>query len=131
MRVNRGQEFLIGGYTRGSSTFDALIFGYYQGDDLIYVARTRRGFTPAARRQLFKQFQPLRTDVCPFVNLWEARSGTWGQGLTRAKMAECRWLKPVLVGQFEFLEWTADDHLRHSRFVGLREDKQARDVGRE
>ena len=48
-----------------------------------------------------------------------------------AKMAEVQWLKPVLVGQFEFLEWTADNHLRHSKFVGLREDKKARDVVRE
>jgi bifunctional non-homologous end joining protein LigD len=39
-------------------------------------------------------------------------------------MTQCQWLKPVLVGQFEFLEWTADNHLRHSKFVGLREDKQ-------
>jgi ATP-dependent DNA ligase len=65
---------------------------------------------------------------CPFANLPEARSGRWGQGLTKAKMAECQWLKPVLVGQFEFLEWTGDNHLRHSKFVGLREDKKARDV---
>ena len=57
------------------------------------------------------------------MNLPEAKSGRWGQGLTKAKMADCRWLKPVLVGQFEFLEWTADNHLRHSKFVGLREDK--------
>jgi bifunctional non-homologous end joining protein LigD len=46
-------------------------------------------------------------------------------------MAECRWLKPVLVGHFEFLEWTADDHLRHPRFVALRDDKPARKVKRE
>jgi bifunctional non-homologous end joining protein LigD len=46
-------------------------------------------------------------------------------------MAECAWLKPVLVGQFEFLEWTADDHLRHSKFVELREDKDAKAVVRE
>jgi bifunctional non-homologous end joining protein LigD len=43
----------------------------------------------------------------------------------------CRWLKPVLVGQFEFLEWTGDNHLRHSKFIALREDKSARDVKRE
>jgi len=46
-------------------------------------------------------------------------------------MAQCRWLKPVLVGQFEFVEWTPDNHLRHSRFVALREDKPAQDVRRE
>jgi bifunctional non-homologous end joining protein LigD len=46
-------------------------------------------------------------------------------------MAECRWLRPVLVGQFEFVEWTQDAHLRHSRFVGLRDDKKAEDATRE
>ena len=131
MRVNRGQEFVIGGYTRGTKTFDALIFGYYEGDRLIYVARTRNGFTPVTRAQLFKKFKGLEIDRCPFVNLPEARSGRWGQGLTKAKMAECVWLKPVLVGQFEFLEWTSDNHLRHSKFVGLREDKSAKQVVRE
>ena len=131
MRVNRGQEFVVGGYTRGDKTFDALIFGYYDGNDLIYVARTRNGFTPATRAQLFRKFKGLEIAGCPFVNLPEARSGRWGQGLTKAKMAECRWLKPVLVAQFEFLEWTADNHLRHSKFVGLREGKKAGDVHRE
>jgi bifunctional non-homologous end joining protein LigD len=46
-------------------------------------------------------------------------------------MADCRWVKPVLVGQFEFVEWTGDNHLRHTKFVGLREDTRARDVRRE
>jgi ATP-dependent DNA ligase len=46
-------------------------------------------------------------------------------------MKECRWLRPVLVAQLEFLEWTADNHLRHTTFVGLREDKPARTVRRE
>jgi DNA ligase D-like protein (predicted ligase) len=131
MRVNRDQEFVIGGYTRGTKTFDALVFGYYEGDRLIYVARTRNGFTPATRVQLFKKFKGLEISECPFANLPEAKSGRWGQGLTKAKMAECQWLKPVFVGQFEFLEWTGDNHLRHSKFVALREDKKARDVVRE
>ncbi len=131
MRVNRGQEFVIGGYTRGTNTFDALIFGYYEGDKLIYVARTRSGFTSATRAHLSKKFKGLEVAECPFVNLPEEKSGRWGQGLTRAKMAQCQWLKPVLVGQFEFLEWTADDHLRHSKFVGLREDKDPKLVTRE
>jgi DNA ligase D-like protein (predicted ligase) len=131
MRVNRGQEFVIGGYTRGTKTFDALVFGYYEGDKLIYVARTRNGFTPATRGQLFRKFKGLEIDQCPFANLPEAKSGRWGQGLTKAKMAECVWLKPVLVGQFEFVEWTPDNHLRHSKFIGLREDKKPEDVHRE
>ena len=131
MRVNRGQEFVIGGYTRGTTTFDALVFGYYEDDKLMYVARTRSGFTPVMRAQLSKKFKGLQTAVCPFANLPEAKSGRWGQGLTAAKMAEVQWLKPVLVGQFEFLEWTADNHLRHSKFIGLRTDKRPHDVVRE
>ena len=131
MRINRGQELVIGGYTIGTKTFDALIIGYYEGDRLLYASRTRNGFTPALRQQLFKKFRPLEIPDCPFVNLPEARSGRWGQGLTKEKMADCRWLKPVLVGQFEFVEWTDDNHLRHTKFVGLREDKPAREVTRE
>jgi len=131
MRINRGQEFVIGGYTIGTRTFDALIFGCYEGDRLLYVARTRSGFTPATRQQLFKRFRGLETADCPFSNLPEERSGRWEQGLTKAKMADCRWLKPELVGQFEFLEWTADNHLRHSKFIALRDDKPARKVRRE
>ena len=131
MRVNRGQEFVIGGYTLGTKTFDALVLGYYEGEKLIYAARTRNGFTPATRLALFKRFSGLEALHCPFANLPEAKSGRWGQGLTKAKMAECRWLKPGLVAQIEFLEWTSDDHLRHSRFVGLREDRRSKDVTRE
>jgi bifunctional non-homologous end joining protein LigD len=131
MRVNQGQEFVIAGYTRAPRAFDALVFGYYQDGQLLYVARTRNGFTPASREELFKRFKGLETPRCPFVNLPEKHSGRWGQGLTAEKMADCTWLMPVLVGQFEFLEWTADDHLRHSRFAGLREDKRAQDVVRD
>ena len=51
MRVNRGQEFVIGGYTVGGRTFDSLIFGYYQDGQFIYAARTRNGFTPLPMAQ--------------------------------------------------------------------------------
>jgi DNA ligase D-like protein (predicted ligase) len=131
MRVNVGQEFVIGGYTLGGTTFDALVFGYYDGDKLMYAARTRNGFTPTLRADLMKKFKPLEIKECPFANLPEKKAGRWGVGLTAAKMVDCRWLRPVLVGQFEFVEWTLDAHLRHSRFVGLREDKKAKDVRRE
>jgi len=131
MRLNQGQEFVIGGYTIGGRTFDELIFGYYENSKLLYASRTRNGFTPRAREELMKRFQKLATDNCPFANLPESRSGRWGQGLTAAKMKECRWLRPEMVAQFEFVEWTPDNHLRHSHFVGLREDKKALDVRRE
>src|SRR5882724_7706606 len=131
MRVNRAPDFVIGGYTVGRNQFDAVIFGYYQGKQLIYAARTRNGFTPGSRAALFKTFAGLEIPDCPFVNLPEATSGRWGQGLTKAKMADCRWLRPVLVGSFEFLEWTGENHLRHTRFMGLHEGAKARDVTRE
>ena len=107
------------------------MIGYYDESNLMYVARTRTGFTPASRAQLFKKLKPLETSQCPFANLPEKKPGRWGAGLTTAKMDECRWLKPRLMGQFEFVEWTDDAHLRHSRFVGLREDKQPASVRRE
>ena len=131
MRVNQGQEFVIGGYTIGGATFDALVFGYYSDGKLMYAARTRNGFTPKIRAELMKKFRGLETEVCPFANLPEKKAGRWGAGLTAAKMVDCRWLTPVLVGQFEFLEWTGENHLRHTRFMGLRDDKKARDVVRE
>ena len=102
--------------------FDAIIFGHYDdASRLLYVARTRNGFTPASRDELYRRFRGLESAECPFENLPEARSGRWGEGLTAEKMKECHWLKPVLVGQFEFVEWTPDGHLRHSRFIALRD----------
>jgi DNA ligase D-like protein (predicted ligase) len=131
MRVNQGQEFVIAGYTPSPKNFDALVIGYYEGSKLMYAARTRNGFTPASRAELFKKLKPLEISGCPFANLPEKKAGRWGAGLTAAKIAECRWLKPQLIGQFEFVEWTEDAHLRHSRFVALRDDKKANDVKRE
>jgi bifunctional non-homologous end joining protein LigD len=131
MRINKGQEFVIGGYTAGGTTFDALIFGHYDAGRLIYVARTRNGFTPRLRVELMRRFKRLETSECPFANLPEGKSGRWGAGLTAEKMRDCCWLVPSLVAQFEFVEWTPDGHLRHSRFIGLRDDKRPKDVVRE
>jgi DNA ligase D-like protein (predicted ligase) len=131
MRINKGQEFVIGGYTTGAKYFDAVIFGYYEDGKLLYSGRTRNGFTPMLREQLQKRFRGLEIDECPFANLPEKKPGRWGLGLAAAKMQDCRWLKPVLVANFEFVDWTPDRHLRHSRFVALREDKDARSVGLE
>ena len=100
MRVNRSQEFVISSYNVWNEDVRWVDLSVCRGDELIYVARTRNGFTPVTRAQLFKKFTGLEISECPFANLPEAKSGRWGQGLTKAKMAECQWLKPVLVGQF-------------------------------
>jgi bifunctional non-homologous end joining protein LigD len=121
----------LAGILHRDSNFDAVIFGYYDGGNLRYVARTRNGFTPSSRRELFKRLKPLEIQECPFANLPEATSGRWGAGLTASKMKKCRWLEPVLVGQFEFAEWTPDHHLRHSRFITLKDDREPKTILRE
>jgi DNA ligase D-like protein (predicted ligase) len=130
-RVNRGQEFVIGGYFPGPHGFDSLIVGYYDGDKLMYVARTRNGFVPASRRQVFSKLKHLATPTCPFVNLPETRRSRFGEELNAEKMKNAIWLRPEVVAQMEFLEWTEADRLRHSKFVGLRQDKNPRSVVKE
>ena len=130
-RVNRGQELVIGGYIPGPHGFDSLIVGYYQGKDLMYVARVRNGFVPASRRQVFDRICHLVSPTMPFANLPDTHKSRWGDELTAEKMKECIWLRPEAVAQIEFLEWTAGDRLRHSKFVGLREDKNPRAVVKE
>ncbi len=130
-RVNRGQEFVIGGYFPGPHGFDSLIAGYYDGDKLMYVARTRNGFVPASRRQVFSKLKHLVTPTCPFANLPETRRSGFGEELNAEKMKKAVWLTPEAVAQMEFLEWTEADRLRHSKFVALREDKNPRSVVKE
>jgi ATP-dependent DNA ligase len=130
-KVDQGQELVIGGYTPRGRNFDAILVGYYDDNRLIYVARVRNGFVPASRQALFNRFAGLQTDACPFANLPETAKGRWGEGLAQADMEKCRWLHPQLVAQIEFAEWTVANHLRHTRFAGLREDKADREVRRE
>jgi len=130
-RVNRGQELVIGGFLPGTHGLDSIIVGYYKGGDLVYVARVRNGFVPASRLQVFERLQSLVISKCPFVNLPETHRSRWGEGLTAADMKKCVWTRPALVAQIEFLEWTQSDHLRHSKFAGLREDKNPRTVVKE
>jgi bifunctional non-homologous end joining protein LigD len=127
-KVNKAQAFVIGGYTP-DNPLDALIVGYYEGNKLIFVSKVRNGFVPRLRREVWSRLRGLETDQCPFSNLPEKRPTQWA--LTREEMKNCIWLKPEMVGQFEFTEWTPDGHLRHSKFCGFREDKTARDVIRE
>ncbi len=130
-RVNQGQELVIGGYIPGPHGFDSLIVGYYRGKDLVYVARIRNGFVPASRRQVFEKIRHLVSPTMSFVNLPDEHPSRWGENLTTEKMKQCVWLRPEAVAQIEFLEWTDGDRLRHSKFVGLREDKNPQDVIKE
>ncbi len=128
MRVGGGQEFVIGGYTPSPTNFDALVVGYYEDKKLMYAGRVRNGFVPSVREQVFKRFKGLQIKTCPFANLPEKRKGRWGEGMTEADMQKCIWLKPQLVAAIDYAEITPAKHLRHSKFVALREDKRAQEV---
>jgi len=130
-KTNKGQELVIGGYKPGPNGFDYLLVGYYEGKDLIFIAKVRNGFTPALRREVAQKFANLRTADCPFANLPEPASARRGEAITADVMPKIQWLRPKLVAQIEFTEWTKGNHLRHSRFVALRDDKKASEVIKE
>jgi bifunctional non-homologous end joining protein LigD len=127
-KLNQCQEFVIGGYTPGNP-FDALIVGCYEGDQLKFVAKVRNGFVPHVRRQVYQYLKRFEFEKCPFSNLPEKRRTWWA--LTAEEMKSCRWLKPELVAQIQFREWTPDGHLRHCSFIALRDDKRPESVVRE
>ncbi|MDB6004316.1 MAG: ATP-dependent ligase [Prosthecobacter sp.] len=130
-RINNEQEFVIGGYTVGGRGFESLIVGVYEKKKLQFVARVKNGFVPRLRDEISALFKKHATSVCPFANLPETKASRWGQPLDAAKMEECRWLKPVLVCQIGFTEWTGGGKLRHSTFIAMRDDKKAQTVVRE
>ena len=70
--------------------------------------------------------KPHQVDDCPFVDLPQPKSSRWGGGVTAEEMREMQWVRPELVAQMRFVEWTAEGRLRHAAFLGLRSDKSAR-----
>ena len=102
-----------------------------RGTSLCLPTHVRNGFVPALRANVFRKFKGLEDLKCPFANLPESTKGCWGEGLTAADMEKCLWLRPKLVAAIEYAEWTPANHLRHSRFVALWEDKDPRKVTRE
>ena len=131
LKLDRQQEFVIGGYRPGPLGVDALIVGVHQGGDLRFAAKVRAGFTPRLRREVFTRLTPLHTTNCPFADLPHTTPSRWGGGITREQMREMQWIEPALVAQLRFVEWTGEDHLRHAAFLGLRADKLPREVRRE
>ncbi|HVT29526.1 MAG TPA: non-homologous end-joining DNA ligase, partial [Lacipirellulaceae bacterium] len=117
------QEMVIGGYTKPEGTrvgFGALLMGYYDDGDFIYAGKVGTGFTNDTLRQLTIELKKHRTEKSPFKN---PPRGFKRRGVT--------WVKPKLVGEVEFSEWTSDGRLRQPSFQGLREDKPAEEVVRE
>jgi bifunctional non-homologous end joining protein LigD len=120
-KCQQSQEFVIGGYTdpRGHRIgFGALLLGVYRRGKLVYSGKVGTGFDNDTLRRLSSKLAKLQTTTCPFAQ----------DGLPRRGV---HWVKPKLVAQIDFTEWTQGGKLRHPRFLGLREDKQPEEVVRE
>jgi bifunctional non-homologous end joining protein LigD len=123
IKCSKRQEFVIGGFTEGQgsrSGFGALLVGYYEGKDLKYAGKVGTGFNEKTLHDLRQRLDTNLADKPAFVDPPKGAEGR------RAK-----WVKPVLVGEIAFTEWTRDGTLRHPSFQGLRLDKKPRDVVRE
>lgn len=134
LKLHQQQEMVIGGFTDPAGSrhhFGSLLIGYYEKDELLCAGKVGTGFDDVLLRSLSARFKALSASGCPFRNLPEKRSGRFGAGITVAEMRHCHWLKPQLVCQVKYAEWTRDGKLRQPVFLGLREDKAAKEVVRE
>jgi bifunctional non-homologous end joining protein LigD len=91
--------------------FQSLLVGYYEGRRLIFNAKVKNGFVPHVREEVYRRMKPLETDTCPFDNLPEPKTARRGEALTAEVMKKCRWVRPKLVAQIEFTDWTEAGHL--------------------
>lgn len=115
------QELVIGGFTapRGSRTdFGALLVGYFDKNKFMFAGKVGTGFSHETLRILGKKMRALEIKKCPFANYDESTLGV-------------HWIKPQLVAEFGFAQWTRDGKLRVGRYKGLRDDKDAKDVVKE
>jgi bifunctional non-homologous end joining protein LigD len=125
------QEFVVGGYKPNATNFDSVVVGHYEGKRLLSSGKVRSGFTPASRARAFERLHPLIAKRCPFANLPTTKTSHWGEGITAEEMTTLVWVKPQVVIEVAFTEWTRDGSLRHAAFLGFRDDKLPRDVRRE
>jgi bifunctional non-homologous end joining protein LigD len=98
---------------------------------LLFAGKVGSGFTGKSLSTLHKEFQTETRDDCPFADLPSKEGGQWVQGITPSMMKKMHWINPVFVVEIKFAEWTRDGKLRQPVFLGLREDKEPREVTRE
>jgi bifunctional non-homologous end joining protein LigD len=134
IKLHQEQEMVIGGYTDptgGRHHFGALLLGYYENKKLRFAGKVGTGFDEPRLDDLHSRFGKIASGACPFANLPERSRARFGTSLTAAEMRRCHWVKPRLVCQVKYSEWTRDGKLRQPVFLGLREDKAAAEVVRE
>jgi len=123
VKVQRAQEFVVAGYTRGAGrragTFGSLVLGVHEDGELRYVGNVGTGFDDAEIRKLLALLEPLRRADAPFAEVPK---------MPRVRRSDVQWVEPELVAEVRFGEWTHDGHLRHPAYLGLRDDKAAREV---
>ena len=128
------QEFVIGGYTPPQGArkhFGAILVGYYENKKLVFAGKVGTGFTSKLLAALYKKLQDQQRSDCPFVDLPSKQNGQWVLGITPSMMKKMHWINPKFVAEIKFAEWTHDGKLRAPVFLGLRNDKNAREVVRE
>jgi bifunctional non-homologous end joining protein LigD len=125
---------VIGGYTDpegGRKHFDSLLVGFYEGRRLKFAGRVGTCFSEKLLSSLHSELEKIRINNCPFYNVPAPGRSRWDQRLSAAEMKRCHWVRPKMVCQVKFTEWTRDDRLRQPVFLGIREDKNPSDVVRE
>lgn len=128
------QEFVIGGFTppkNSRSHFGSIAVGYYAKGKLLYAGKVGSGFDHELLASLHREFLKRRIPETPFANLPLLRTSRFGEGMTAAAMRAVTWIRPELVAQIKFAEWTKEGILRQPVFLGLRQDKPAKNVRRE
>ena len=123
------QEFVIGGFRPGHGNLQLLLVGYYEGGQLLFAGKVRIGLNARNRETLSRLLKPQ--EKCPFANLPNSRRDHFGESVTADEMDEYVWVQPKVVVDVEFTEWTSGGVLRHAGFVGIREDKEPREVVKE
>ena len=122
-KTQRSDDFLVGGYIPGRYGIEQLVVGEKRDGDLYFVESVKNGFVPSTRRKVFDVLNGKEIDKCPFVNLPE-RKGAYR--MDREKMATVRWMRPRIVAEIAFNERTPNGHLRHSKFLRLRDPDDVR-----
>jgi DNA ligase D-like protein (predicted ligase) len=132
VKFSQRQEFVIGGYKPAGNTFDSVLVGFYEGRRFLHAGKVRAGFKPHTRAEVFARISGTEIERCPFANLPNSTGKShWGEGVTAEDMKTLRWVQPQVVVEVAFTEWTEGGNLRHASFVGVRDDKPAREVKRE